>query len=66
MLSQVCLKDSVHRGCGGGVYPSMHWNRLPSWTDTPSDGQCSGWYASYWNAFLFILKLVTRTCHSEW
>ena len=21
----------------------------------PADGYCSGWYASYWNAFLFIL-----------
>ena len=25
MFSQVCVKDSVHKG--GGVYPSMHWGR---------------------------------------
>ena len=50
----------------GGVYPSMHWGRppgqthkpplpgqTPPWTDTP-DGPCSGRYASYWNAFLFL------------
>ena len=24
-------------------------------TDTPLDGHCSGQYASYWNAFLFIV-----------
>ena len=42
----------VWGGAGsGGWYPSMHWGR-----HTPSpgrDGYCCGWYASYWNAFLF-------------
>ena len=28
-------------------YPSPHPSR------NPRDGHCSGWYASYWNAFLF-------------
>ena len=31
------------------------WADTSSWADTPcpADGYCSGWYASYWNAFLF-------------
>ena len=38
----------------GGVYPSMHWGRHPTWEDTPPpDSHCSVRYASYWNAFLF-------------
>ena len=57
---------------GGVVYPSMHWSRhppcpvhagihTPAWADRtpPPDGHCSGWYASYWNAFLFCIKLVS-------
>ena len=54
-------------GGGGGVYPSMHSADTP-WADTPQAqcmlgytnlpppprGHCSGRYASYWNAFLFI------------
>ena len=27
------------------------------WADPPPDGQCSGRYASYWNAFLWFLKI---------
>ena len=30
MFSQACVTKSVHRG----VYPSMHWDRQPSWSDT--------------------------------
>ena len=26
-----------------------------AWADPPADGHCSGWYASYWNAFLFLM-----------
>ena len=44
-----------------GWYPSMHWGRHPpgqvsqhALGQTPPDGHCSGRYASYWNAFLFI------------
>ena len=35
----------------------------PLWTDTPSqrDGKWSGWYASYWNAFLFG-KIFAENC----
>ena len=35
-----------------GGYPTMHWGRPP----TPlADSYCWVWYASYWNAFLWIL-----------
>ena len=37
----------VSRPTPRGVYPRMHWGRHPP------DGYCCGWYASYWNAFLF-------------
>ena len=35
-----------------------HPGQTPLWEDTPGrhppgDGTCSGWYASYWNGFLF-------------
>ena len=36
-------------GSGWKVYPSMHWGRTPL-----VDGYRCGWYASYWNAFLFF------------
>ena len=35
---------------GWGMYPNMHWGRHP-----PADGYCCGRYASYWNAFLFLI-----------
>ena len=42
----------------GGVHPLV--THAPQ-ADTPilRDGNCSGWYASYWNAFLltFVLTL---------
>ena len=40
-----------------GVYPP---GQTHPWADTPppkADGYCSGRYASYWNAFLFVLCL---------
>ena len=40
--------EGVSRPTPRGVYPSMHWGRLP-----PADSYCCGQYASYWNAFLF-------------
>ena len=58
---------------GGGVCPSSCWD-TPRWADNPPrqtpprqtppgrppprDGHCSGWYASYWNAFLFIIHFT--------
>ena len=55
--AQACIKNSAHRG---EVYTPV---RQPPWSDTPlgrhhpppSDGHCSGRYASCWNAFLLPL-----------
>ena len=55
---------------GGGVHPLQGVDTSPTWADTsptwadtpwqkppsPSDGHCSGRYASYWNTFLLLLK----------
>ena len=56
MFSQVCVKNSV-RGeevsvpLHAGIHtpPALGRNFPP-----PRDGHCSGWYASYWNAFLLL------------
>ena len=45
------MYPSMHWGRHPPVYPSMHWGRHPP----HSDGHCSGWHASYWNAILFSL-----------
>ena len=50
MFSQACVKNSVHGGCTP-LPPGRHPPRL---ADIPPDGHCSGRYASYWNAFLFV------------
>ena len=56
----------------GQTYPSMHWGRHPgrhiractgadhppTTTPSPTHGHCSGWYAFYWNAFLFFFRLL--------
>ena len=52
-------------------YPSMHWGRPPQ-----ADSYCCGWYASYWNAFLFsccfwqtfcqIVGLCPLNCGKSW
>ena len=54
MFSQVSVCPQ-----GGGVHPPRR-QPLPPRQDTPlasrhppRDGYCSGWYASYWDAFLF-------------
>ena len=49
----------VH-SCGRGLQgaPGPHLGGLVSQhalRQTPPDGYCCGWYASYWNAFLFKL-----------
>ena len=41
MFSQACVKNSVHGGKGG--------------VRGMRNGNCSGRYASYWNAFLYNL-----------
>ena len=45
----------VLRGVPGGDPPHTH---------TPLDGYCCGWYASYWNAFLFTRCLVWSKTYS--
>ena len=52
----------------------MHWQAdTPAYAPTrqtppgrqtpPADGYCSGWYASYWNAFLFgIIFYFAKNC----
>ena len=40
-------------------------SRHPPGADTPlRDGHCCGRYASYWNAFLLVLKMRLRCCWS--
>ena len=41
---------------GPGGMPGPRGSGLGGCGDLPQDGYCCGWYASYWNAFLFILK----------
>ena len=46
------LHVSVILSTGGGVSRQKGGHPLtPTWTPHPSDGHCSGRYASYWNAF---------------
>ena len=46
--------------CSGGVcsqgVSAPRGCLLPGGVVTPRDGYCCGWYASYWNAFLFCNK----------
>ena len=53
-------QHAMGRGCGNPlVKPSC--TDTP-WADTPSprDRHRSGWYASYWNAFLFKIIFLTK------
>ena len=44
-------------------------DQAPPWEQTPphppADGYCCGWYASYWNAFLFSFMFVAARCEHE-
>ena len=68
MFLYLSVSHSVHGGgASDSVYagiplPGRHTiplDRHSPWADAPgrhpplADGYCSGWYASYWNAFLF-------------
>ena len=53
--------------------PSPHFGGCPACTEAdtlPADSYCCGWYASYWNAFLFVetSKEVIATVHllADW
>ena len=50
-FSQACVKNSVHRG---GVSHHALGQTSPGHTPPPEDN-CSGWYASYWKAFLYYI-----------
>ena len=40
-------------------------SQTPPWADTPHrDDHCSGWYTSYWNAFLLINIFLKYTCRN--
>ena len=63
-----CWDTHTHTPCP--VHAGMHspWADTPPgqththlpWADTPPpDGHCSEWYASYWNAFLFLIPFST-------
>ena len=60
MFSQACVKNSVHGGGGWGVGEGMGCLPLGAggctspWVESPPLG---GRYASYWNAFLFLLHV---------
>ena len=54
---RVCVADTPWADTHPRQTPSS-WadtpRQTPPWADTSSDGHCSGRYASYWNAFLFL------------
>ena len=49
--------EGVHGGGGGGVCVAMECATGEMHGRT--DGHCSGWYASYWNAVSLFSKLST-------
>ena len=49
---QVHTQGSVSRPTPAGGSPAC------TEADTPPDGYCCGQYASYWNAFLFVMRFV--------
>ena len=52
LLQEGCLVSGV--AGPGGLLPGG-----VCLVDTPWDGRCCGRYASYWNAFLLVLELLT-------
>ena len=62
IFTSVCQEFCPQRGVGLGAC----WDTLPR-TDTPpppTDGYCSGRYASYWNAFLYWKDFLCDSCHN--
>ena len=71
MFLHLSVSHSVHKGgclpqCMLGYTPSPGQTPPPAWAGTPpgrhppppADVHCSGRYASYWNAFLFIIIII--------
>ena len=52
----VCMAGGMH-GSWGVCDRGCAWQRR---VHGRRDGHCSGWYASYWNAFLLIEKSYSR------
>ena len=55
MFSQACVRNFVYRGwCPPpDRHPPGETRPKQAPPRPPRDGHCRGWYASYWNAFLF-------------
>ena len=62
MFSQTCVKNSVHEEGGGGLSASGSGGCTPPGQTPPhpQDGHCSRRYASYWNAFLLVVRLLKQ------
>ena len=56
-LGGVCSREGVWSP--GWLVPGGSAPRGVCLVDTPWDGRCCGRYASYWNAFLLVLELLT-------
>ena len=65
VFSQACVNKSVHSACWDALPMECMLGytppgQTPLRADTPPpSGHCSRWYASYWNAFLFLHVFVT-------
>ena len=71
MFSQSCIKNSVHRGEGRAWWGAVSQHALDRVCGSPwqtldregvadlPDSHCSGRYTSYWNAFLFSMRILS-------
>ena len=50
MFSQVCVKNSVHGGGGGGLYPTMQWAGRGDFCSGSRVGSCTPSWADTWMA----------------
>ena len=69
VFSQVCVKNSVHKGMSASVHAGIHTPPHLRADTPPPNGYCCGRYASYWNAFLLMLRMykiessTRKTCN---
>ena len=64
-ISQTSVSHSVHRGggvCPGGCVSQHALGQTPS----PLGGHCCGRYASYWNAFFFVIAFNHEDRFHHW
>ena len=70
MFLHLSVSHSLHRGEGVSLTETPPLDkdppgqRIPLDRDTPRTVK-SGWYASYWNEFLFNLKMVQGRGHQN-